>query len=169
VSVVARPGFPVRLSSVVALGVLLAACSAVGPPVPPPDGVAAQMLAQVNAVRVEGRVCGARGAFPSTHPLVFEAHLTAAAQAHAHDMHAHGFMSHTGSDGSSVGERVARSGYAAATWGENVAFGYPSVEAVMAGWLGSDGHCANLMDPAFTAFGAGESGNFWAQVFARPR
>ncbi|MFN2323641.1 MAG: CAP domain-containing protein, partial [Trueperaceae bacterium] len=55
------------------------------------------------------------------------------------------------------------------SWGENVAAGYPSVDAVMAGWLGSDGHCANLMNPGFTEFGAGESGRYWTQGFARPR
>lgn len=161
--------FPRRLASLVALWFVLTACSAVGPSVPPPDGVASQMLAQVNAVRVAGRTCGTYGVFAPTHPLGFEARLTVAAQNHAEDMDARGTMSHTGGDGSSVGQRVARTGYAAATWGENVAFGYPSVDAVMAGWLGSDGHCANLMEPAFTEFGAGESGNFWAQVFARPR
>ena len=73
-----------------------------------PDGVAAQLLAQVNAARVEGRVCGARGAFAPTHPLVLEARLTAAAQDHADDMRARGVMSHTGGDGSNPGQRIAR-------------------------------------------------------------
>lgn len=164
-----RPFHPLRAAPFVALALVLAACSAAGPATPPPDGVAAQMLAQVNAVRVAGRDCGAEGTFAPTQPLAFDARLSVAAQVHAEDMHAHAFMSHTGSDGSTVGQRVARTGYSAASWGENVAFGYPSVEAVMAGWLGSDGHCANLMHPGFTELGVGESGNFWAQVFARPR
>jgi uncharacterized protein YkwD len=166
---VERPFVPRRPASILAVWLLLAACGAAAPAEPPPDGVAAQLLAQVNAVRVEGRVCGARGAFPPTHRLTLEARLTAAAQDHADDMHARGTMSHTGGDGSDPGQRIARTGYAAAGWGENVAAGYPSVEAVMAGWLGSDGHCANLMQPGFTEFGAGESGLYWAQVFARPR
>ena len=164
-----RPLAPQRLASIVAAWFLLAACGATAPAEPAPDGVAAQLLAQVNAVRVEGRVCGARGALAPTHPLTLEARLTAAAQDHADDMHARGTMSHTGADGSDPGQRIARTGYAAAGWGENVAAGYMSVDAVMAGWLGSDGHCANLMHAGFTEFGAGESGRYWAQVFARPR
>ncbi len=172
--------FPLpRLASILAVCLVLSACGVAGPnpplgaaPTPSdpvPDGVAAQMLALVNAVRLEGRLCGAEGAFAPTHPLTFEARLTAAAQDHAADMHARGVMSHTGGDDSDPGERIARTGYDSAAWGENVAAGYPSVEAVMAGWLGSDGHCANLMRPGFTEFGAGESGRYWAQVFARPR
>jgi uncharacterized protein YkwD len=153
----------------IAVCVLLAACGVTAPADPAPDGVAALLLAQVNAARVEGRDCGARGAFAPTHPLALEARLSAVAQDHAADMHARGTLSHTGGDGSDPGQRIARTGYAAAAWGENVAVGYPSVDAVMAGWLGSDGHCATLMHPGFTEFGAGESGRYWAQVFARPR
>ena len=205
-STVARPFSFQRLTSILAVCVVLAACGVSAPiepmpdgapaPVEPapdgapapldpapsdpapsdpapsdpaPDGVAAQLLAQVNAARVDGQVCGARGAFAPTHPLALEARLTAAAQDHSEDMHAHQKMSHTGSDGSDPGERIARTGYVFASWGENVAAGYASVDAVMAGWLGSDGHCANLMNPGFTEFGAGESGRYWTQVFARPR
>jgi len=164
-----RPPRPRRPASIVALCLLLAACGAEPPPDLGPDGVAALLLAEVNAVRVEGRVCGDRGAFAPTHPLALDARLTIAAQVHADDMHARGTMSHTGGDGSDPGQRVARTGYAAATWGENVAAGYPSVDAVTAGWLGSDGHCANLMNPAFTEFGGGEAGRYWVQVFARPQ
>jgi uncharacterized protein YkwD len=163
------PSFVRRRASVVFVALLLAACGAEAPPDPAPDGIAALLLAEVNEARVAGRVCGDEGAFAPTHPLALDARLTLAAQVHADDMHARGTMSHTGSDGSNPGVRIARTGYVGATWGENVAAGYPSVDAVMAGWLGSDGHCANLMNPAFTEFGAGESGRYWAQVFARPQ
>ena len=195
-STVARPFSFQRLTSILAVCVVLAACGVSAPIEPMPDGapapvepvpddapapsdpapsdplpttVAAQLLAQVNAARVDGQVCGDLGAFAPTHPLALEARLTAAAQDHSEDMHARQKMSHTGSDGSNPGERIARTGYVFASWGENVAAGYASVDAVMAGWLGSDGHCANLMNPGFTEFGAGESGRYWTQVFARPR
>ena len=158
-----------RFATLVATALLLTACGVSAPAGPAPDGVAAQLLAQVNAERTAGRSCGARGAFAPTHALVYEARLGAAAQDHSDDMLARGTMSHTGGDGSNPGQRIARTGYEAATWGENVAYGYASVDAVMAGWLGSDGHCANLMNPGFTEFGAGESGRYWTQKFARPR
>jgi uncharacterized protein YkwD len=166
---VARRSNLPRVVSILSVCFVLAACGAAAPGDPAPDGVAAQLLAQVNAARAEGRVCGARGAFAPTHPLVLEARLTAAAQDHSDDMDARGTMSHAGGDGSDPGDRIARTGYVYSTWGENVAAGYPDVDAVMAGWLGSDGHCANLMHPGFTEFGAGETNRFWTQVFARPR
>ena len=53
-------------------------------------------------------------------PLVMDDRLLAAAQGHALDMATHDFVSHTGSDGSSAGERIAAAGYSDG-WGENVA------------------------------------------------
>jgi uncharacterized protein YkwD len=44
------------------------------------------------------------------------------------------------------------------------------------GWIDSPGHCANLMNPAYTDMGAGfavsaasEMGVYWAQAFGAPR
>jgi uncharacterized protein YkwD len=153
-----------RLASIVAV-VVLVACGAE----PPPDRLAVLLLDEVNEERATGRVCGARGVYAPTHALTLEARLTAAAQEHANDMRARREMGHLGRDGSYPGDRIARAGYASAAWGENVAVGFWTVDAVMAGWLRSDGHCANLMSPRFTEFGAAETGNYWAQVFARPR
>lgn len=78
-------------------------------------------------------------------------------------------MSHEGSDGSGLGQRVTREGYAWSAVGENVAHGHRSASHVMTDWLDSPGHCANIMHPAFTEFGAGEVNHYWTQVFARPR
>ena len=46
----------------------------------------------------------------------------------------------------------------------------------MAGWLKSPGHCASLMNPAFTEMGAGVAidhgsamGVYWTQEFGAPR
>ncbi len=122
----------------------------------------------MNAARAAGAQCGAVWRAPTT-PLTLNTLLVRAAQAHSDDMLAMRKMSHTGSDGSGPGDRIARTGYRASWWGENIAAGYRSVEAVMAGWLGSPGHCENIMNPNFTEFGAGEAGYYWTQVFGRPR
>jgi len=161
---------------------LLAACLALaaltacgggglgGPwPFPVVDETAVALHELVNDARGSGRSCGTRGWFDAAAPLALEPRLTRAAQLHSEDMHDAGAMSHTGSDGSTFTQRIDRQGYAYATAGENVARGYPTPEAVMAGWLGSDGHCANLMHGGFTDLGAGESGAYWTLVFARPR
>ena len=57
------------------------------------------------------------------------------------------------SDGSSAGQRATAAGYVWRTWGENIAAGQTSVNQVMAGWLASPGHCANLLNPNFRDIG----------------
>ena len=138
-------------------------------PDPAPDaGPVAVLHDLVNAARAEQRTCGSQGVFAAAAPLTLDGRLIAAAQKHSVDMHEHGFMSHAGSDGSSPSDRVEREGYAWRRLSENVASGYTTPEAVMAAWLGSDGHCANIMDGGVTDLGLGLEGVRWTQVFARP-
>jgi len=53
--------------------------------------------------------------------------------------------------------------------GENLALGYPTPLAVVAGWMGSEGHRANILNPAYTQIGVacttGAKGPLCAQVF----
>ena len=86
-------------------------------------------------------------------------------------------FSHTGANGSSVGDRVTATGYVWQTVGENIAAGYPDLDAVMQGWVDSPSHCVNVMNGNFTDIGVvivqGTSSNtyrnYWAMVLARPR
>jgi len=69
----------------------------------------------------------------------------------------------------SAGERMQACGYGA-SWGENIAFGYGTAQAVVSGWLGSPGHRANIENPNWVAIGsgaaAGASGTiYWAHSF----
>ena len=80
-------------------------------------------------------------------------------QWHADDQAIHNAMSHIGSDGSVLSQRVERAGYFWwSTIGENVAANWPSGAAVMAAWMNSPGHRANILSPTFTHFGAGVGG-----------
>ena len=68
-----------------------------------------------------------------------------------------------------TGERIAACGYGDG-WGENIAFGYPTPESVVAAWLTSDGHRRNIENPTYVVTGVGvatdEGGPLtWAQVF----
>ncbi len=117
-----------------------------------PDFQAA-LLQRVNEERARGATCGARGAFAPAAALQWNAALTTAALVHSQDMASNDFFSHTGSNGSSVGQRLASAGYAYRTYGENIAAGYGTVKAVIDGWMASDGHCANLMNAAFRDIG----------------
>jgi uncharacterized protein YkwD len=144
------------------------------PLAPPAAGdsqaVGARVLALVNEARSSRRRCGWTR-FEAVPPLTLSAALGNAALAHARDMAARGAMGHAGSDGSSVADRATRAGYRWRTVGENVATGQASAEEVVAGWLASPRHCANVMSADFAemgvAFATGEAGAgvFWAQVF----
>ena len=56
--------------------------------------------------------------------------------------------------------------------GENVAMGYRSGGSVVTGWMGSEGHRANILTPTYRAVGMGAArdadGRWWvAQVLGR--
>ncbi len=80
-------------------------------------------------------------------------------------------MSHTGSNGSSFVDRAHAAGYRGwSSLAENVAAGYRDVNSVMNGWMGSDGHRANLLAPSTQHLGVGRaaaaSGTlYWTQKF----
>ncbi len=107
---------------------------------------ATEALAFVNQVRAAGASCGTRGSFPAVPALAWNDALTQASLVHSDDMVALNFFNHTGSNGSSAGDRATAAGYVWRTWGENIAAGQPTVATVMAAWMASDGHCANVMN-----------------------
>ncbi|MER6130341.1 CAP domain-containing protein [Streptomyces sp. NPDC001795] len=125
------------------------------------SGVAARIVQLVNAERSKVG-CSA---------LTLNATLTKAAQAHSQDMAAHQNMSHTGSDGSSPGDRITRAGYTWSTYGENIAYGYATPEQVMAAWMSSPGHKANILNCSFKEIGVGlaQPNDYWTQDFGTAR
>jgi len=148
------------------------------PLLPPAAGesqaVGRRVLELVNAARSEKRRCGWKR-YDAAPPLAPSAALERAAAAHARDMAARGVMSHSGSDGSTTGQRATRAGYAWSFVGENVASGQATPELVVAEWIGSPHHCANLMSADFTEMGVAfaadpksPAGIYWAQVFGAP-
>lgn len=168
-----RPGSASRaLTPIILLAVaLVSGCAAstgrVGVPPPGSTAEAIEVLKLVNEARSTARTCG-NERFSATGPLSLEARLARAAQLHSQDMYDQDVMSHTGSDGSDLRTRATRQGYEWSALGENVAWGYPTPASVVTGWLGSPGHCANIMSPNFSELGVGLQGSFWTQLFARP-
>ncbi|MCO6436623.1 MAG: CAP domain-containing protein [Phycisphaerae bacterium] len=125
-----------------------------------------EVLSLVNERRAAGADCGSAGTFEPAAPLTMNAALRCAARLHSLDMATRGFFDHTNPDGDGPAERIAPTGYQPRTWGENIAYGYATPEQVVAGWMGSDGHCANIMRSSFTEIGVGyEPGQHWTQVF----
>lgn len=121
-----------------------------------------ELLALVNAERQRAGV----------RPLTLNSRLTTAAQRHAEDMARTRQFSHTGSNGSSVGDRAAASGYRSSYVGENIGMGYVNAAAVMNGWMNSTGHRQNILNSNYTELGVGliqdQGGPYWVQVFGRP-
>ena len=112
--------------------------------------------------------------------LTFDPQLATAAQSHSENMALQDFFSHTGADGSSIGDRVDATGYNFSTAGENIAAGQSTPASVVEGWINSPGHRANLLNPDFTEIGVGyallenDTGDvnythYWTQVFAAPQ
>jgi uncharacterized protein YkwD len=81
--------------------------------------------------------------------------LSAAAQAHSQDMALNDFVSHTGSDGSSIGQRLTRAGYDWRMAAENIAAGQSTPEAVVDAWMSSSGHRANILNCGLRDIGVG--------------
>jgi uncharacterized protein YkwD len=130
---------------------------------------------QINAARASARTCGTAN-MPAVGGLIWNDRLFSAAARHSDDMARHDYFSHTGRDGRSPGQRVSAEGYQWSVAGENIAAGQASVEAVMAAWLASPGHCENLMRAAYTEVGVAcivaPSGStysrYWTMKLAQP-
>lgn len=103
--------------------------------------------------------------------LSFDNRLQAAARAHAHDMASNGCFSHNSCDGGVWSERIY-SYYPLAGIGENIAAGYSTAAAVVAGWMDSAGHRANILNPDWLGIGVGyyylgssDYRHYWVQNF----
>lgn len=108
-------------------------------------------------------------------PLRWRPLLATVASAHSVDMATHNLFSHTGSDGSSPFDRMTRAGYRYSKAAENIAAGYATAASVVAGWMKSPGHRANILDCSLTETGVGvatrsgsDYGTYWTQDFGTP-
>jgi uncharacterized protein YkwD len=138
------------------------------------SGVLLDVFKKVNAARGVARTCGGV-AKPKVAALTGDSRLDAAAQGHSDWMASTLTFSHTGAGGSQPWDRVTAKGYKWTTVGENIAAGYSTADAVVAGWLASPGHCNNIMNGAFSQAGVGMKNTtagsyhyYWTMVFAHP-
>lgn len=137
-----------------------------------------QLLQIVNDTRADGADCGDAGVFEPTEPLVMEPHLRCAARVHSLDMGTRNYFSHDSPDGplgDTQWERVTNAGYGGFALGENIAAGQDTAEETVEMWVGSDEHCAKLMNPAASETGVGFASvdgsswtYYWTQNFGTP-
>lgn len=145
----------------VAAVVLLAGCAAA--PAQLDDGAwLPQMLQRVNHER----------AMAGAAPLQPCAALMRSSAGHALDQATWSRMGHTGSDGSTLLERVNAAGLVGwAKLGENVGRYYSGVDQIVDAWMRSPSHRAMLLEPSFDRMGvaraiSGSGEVFWAQDFS---
>ena len=123
-----------------------------------------RILELVNEVRAKGTTCGTTY-YPPVGKLTWNSKLEKAALNHSQDMKDNNFFRHTSSNGDNLTDRLKEVDYNYKSAGENIAKGYTSEEAVMQGWLNSQGHCANIMNASYTEMGVGRIDNIWTQNF----
>lgn len=124
------------------------------------------VLKLVNEKRSAGCNCGTT-AMPPVAALKWNNLLAAAALAHSKDMDANNYFSHTSPDGRNAGDRITAAGYKWMAYGENIAAGQPTEQAVFDAWINSEGHCKNIMSAGFNELGAAKAGKYWTQEFGR--
>jgi RNA polymerase sigma factor (sigma-70 family) len=124
-----------------------------------PTGDVAQVVALVNKER-SAAGCG---------PVAEDPLLNKAALGHSEDMDARDFFDHTNPDGAEPGQRITAAGYTWSTYGENIAQGQQTPQAVMESWMNSPGHRANILNCSFKDIGVGvhkaSGGPWWTQNF----
>jgi uncharacterized protein YkwD len=135
-------------------------------PVPPPVVLAAPSATDVVVRLVNAERAAANA---SCEPLTVDDRLTAAAQGHSDDMAAHDYFSHTSLNGATAQDRAEAAGFTGLV-GENIAAGQTTADDVMAAWMASEGHRANILNCDYTVIGVGlnEDGWYWTQVFGTP-
>ncbi|MEU3946749.1 CAP domain-containing protein [Streptomyces sp. NPDC029526] len=118
----------------------------------------AQVLALVNQERAK---VGCR-------PVAASGPLTDLAKAFSDDMAERGFFDHTDPDGATPWDRAKKAGITD-LGGENIARGQATAAAVMAAWMNSPGHKANILNCDFKTLGVGvhmgPGGPWWTQNF----
>ena len=118
---------------------------------------AQEVLEQVNAYRAQYRLP----------PMQLDETLCTVAQVKAEDMHDEGYFSHESPTYGSPFDLMHLYGVDYTGAAENIAYGYSTVQEVMAAWMNSEGHRENILNAAFTRLGVGyvADGNYWVQEF----
>jgi uncharacterized protein YkwD len=127
-----------------------------------------EILELVNEQRAQGATCG-DDYFPPVPPLTMDPALRCAARVHTLEMSENNYFSHTSLNGDEPWDRMNDAGYNWSGAGENIAGGSSTAQGAMNQWMGSPGHCSNIMSSGYTEIGVGMVPNLWTQVFGRPR
>ena len=145
-----------RILSIVLPVILIVGASVVtAAPAQAATGDAAKVFSQTNAQRTKAGI----------RPLISDPALDKAAAAWAKHLASTCTFKHSTSTWRA--DRVATAGWSAT--GENIAAGY-AASSVVAAWMASPGHKANILNTRYTGVGIGYAkgtcyGSYWVQIF----
>lgn len=135
-----------------------------------------QVLRRLNELRQQQVNCGddlPRGEAPA---LRWSDSLASSSASYAGELADRDTLSHVDREGEPFDQRLRKLGYAFRYAGENLAAGQRSLDEAISAWLGSPGHCANLMNERFSEVGlacARRAGSrydtFWVVQLGAPR
>ena len=93
--------------------------------------------------------------------------LSRVARYKSQDMHDNRYFAHSSPTYGTPFQMIRAFGLSYRTAGENIAMGYATPAAVVAGWMNSEGHRANILNSAYTKIGVGyvADGHYWTQQF----
>lgn len=101
-------------------------------------------------------------------PLKLNAALSNVATIKAKDLYDNNYFDHNSPTYGSPFDMMKKFGISYTAAGENIAKGQPDAQEVIAQWMNSPDHRANIMNPNYTELGVGHVGTVWVQMFIRP-
>lgn len=134
------------------------------------------LLDLINQARSQAQLCGDT-LLPAAGPVEWDDALALAAVDHSQDGAHNAFRGHTGSDGSTLRDRVRTHTGRFSVMTENIAYFQRTAEGAVRGWVTSPKHCRNLMDRRMTHLGGAVTrgarfdgwpghGHYWVVVLA---
>ncbi len=104
--------------------------------------------------------------------LTLDSSISNVARKKSQDMASNNYFAHQSPTYGSAGDMLKQFGVNYSAWGENIASGQRSPEAVVSAWMHSEGHKANILSSNFTKIGVGYAVNsngtpYWTQMFTK--
>lgn len=149
------------------IGLALSGCIAVPIPIPVAT-ISAPQVRSLSAAVATDAAFDAQLKSVRNQPIAFNAKLASVARAHAADMEARGYFSHSSPEGVAAGARAAAVGIPACGIGENIAQGQVTSDEVFKGWMASGGHRRNMLNPRMASYGLGRVGDTWVLMLYAP-
>ncbi|HHY60717.1 MAG TPA: hypothetical protein GX504_08870, partial [Clostridia bacterium] len=97
--------------------------------------------------------------------LEWNEEAAAVARDHSRDMRQTNFFSHNSPNTGTMADRLKKAGINYRAAGENIAFGQADAIHAHEGWMNSQGHRQNILNPEFKTLGVGVAGKYYTQNF----